>query len=432
LVLRRRRSEVVSTRPPHLAISAAAVFVAVVAWAAPGSRPVLDPAAPLFWTMTAFALFVALADLLEVPLERERAFSLGLAPAVGYALFRECAAGGTATDCQSWIAPTVGEALLVFAVGSCLALGMRWLIHKRFNPILIGARLLVVTAAAVAYRAVSELTDAFSFGPAHMSAVGLGVVLVLVCGFEIALQSLLEADRPSGLRRLAREKLRETGPLLLSTVSVAALLALAYPVLGAWTIPIFLAPLGATQFSFRQVATVRRNSLQTVRALARVPEMAGYTQRGHSARVATLAVQIAEELGVVQPELHDVEYAALLHDIGRISLPDPEESGATSRLELALVGAEIVEGTGHFARVAKMIGSQHEPYRRRGEDTNRTLPLGAKIIKVASAYDDYTEPAGPGRTAWDALERLHHEMAYDYDPQVIQALTRVLEKRGLV
>lgn len=432
MVLRRRRSEVMSTRPPVLAISAAAVFVAGVAWSVPGSRPVLDPAAPLFWTMTAFALFVVLADLLEVPLERERAFSLGLAPAIGYALFRDCAPGASAAGCHSWLSPTIGDVLLVFAVGSCLALGLRWIVRKRFNPILIGARLLVVAAAATSYRVVAERMDAVTFGPAHMSALGLGVVLVLVCALDIVLQSFLESDRPSGLRRLAREKLRETGPLLLSTVSVAALLALAYPVLGAWTIPIFLAPLGATQFSFRQVATVRRNSLQTVRALARVPEMAGYTQRGHSTRVATLAVQIAEELGVVQPELHDIEYAALLHDIGRVSLPDPEESGATSRLELALVGAEIVDGSGHFTRVAKMIGSQHEPYRRRGEDTNRTLMLGAKIIKVASAYDDATEPAGPGRTPWDALERLHTDMAYEYDPQVIQALTRVLEKRGLV
>lgn len=430
MVLRRRRSEIMSTRPPHLAISAAAVFVAAVAWSVPGSRPVLDPSAPLFWTMTAFVLFVVVADLLEVPLERERAFSLGLAPALAYALFKGCASGGT--DCRQLIAPTIGEVLLVFAAGSVLALALRWIVHKKFNPILIAARLLVVAAAATSYRVVGDLTDMFTFGPARTSALGVGVVLVLVCGLDIALQSFLEADRPSGLRRLMREKLRETGPLLLSSVSVAALLALAYPVLGAPTIPIFLAPLAATQFSFRQVATVRRNSVQTVRALAKVPEMAGYTQRGHSTRVATLSVQIAEELGVVQPELHDIEYAALLHDIGRVSLPDPEESGTTSRLELALVGAEIIEGTGHFTRVAKMIGSQHEPYRRRGEDANHALPLGSKIVKVASAYDDYTEPAGPGRTAWDALERLHHDMAYEYDPRVIQALTRVLEKRGLV
>lgn len=428
MVPQRRRFEVIAAKPAHLAIGCGAVLVASIVWAFPGQRPDLALTPTLM-----FVLFVVAADMLEVPLERQRTFSLGLAPALAYALFRECATADLGARCSGWITPTVGEVILVFAAGGFLAMALRWAIYKRFNPVLFAARLLVVGAAAASYRAVIDLSDRFSFGPANMSVPGLAVVLILVCGLDIALQSLLEAQDGSSLRRLAREKMRETGPLLLSTVSVAALLALSYPVLGGGTIPIFLVPLAATQFSFRQVATIRRNSLQTVRALAKVPEMAGYTRRGHSTRVATLAVQIAEELDVVQPELHDIEYAALLHDIGRISLPDPEDaSGTTSQLELALVGAEIVEKTGHFTRVAKMIGSQNEPYRRRGEDANRALPLGGKIIKVASAYDDLTEPPGPGRTPWDALERLHLEMAYDYDPKVIQALTRVLEKMGLV
>jgi len=146
-----------------------------------------------------------------------------------------------------------------------------------------------------------------------------------------------------------------------------------------------------------------------------------------------MSVEIAMELGAGDPQLQEIEYGALLHDIGRISLPDPEETPAnTAALELALVGAEIVEKTGHFPRVADMVRHQNEPYRRRGEDANRELPAGAKIIKVASAYDDLTEPAGPRRTAWDALERLHLGMAYEFDPKVIQALTRVLEQRGLI
>jgi len=155
--------------------------------------------------------------------------------------------------------------------------------------------------------------------------------------------------------------------------------------------------------------------------------------KGHSSRVALLSIEIAAELGIGDPELHEIEYAALLHDIGRISISDPgSASPSTSGLELALVGAEIVENTGHFPEVAQMMRQQYEPYRRRGEDANGALLPGAKIIKVASAFDDLTEPGGPGRTSWDALDKLHLGMAYDYDPQVIQALTRVLERRAAV
>ena len=78
-----------------------------------------------------------------------------------------------------------------------------------------------------------------------------------------------------------------------------------------------------------------------------------------------------------------------------------------------------------------MIERQNEPYRRRGEDANPELSLGAKIIKVCSAFDDMTRPGATlGLSTWDVLERLHLGMAYEYDPAVIQALTRVLEKRG--
>ncbi len=429
MALRRRRFELFTSKQAPFAITGAAVVVMTLVWALPGQWK----GVALTDTLIAFILFVVLADLLEVPLERQAAFSLGLAPGLAYALLARCVTADASENCGSWIAPTLGEVIFVFALGSCLAMALRWVIRRPVHVSFFASRLLVVAAAAESYRLVNALTpDALTFGPTKMSIPGLGVVLVVVCATDILLQSLLVSGG-GVLRRLVREKTRETGPLLLSTVSVAALLALAYPVLDLWTIPILLAPLAATQFSFRQVATIRRNSLQTVRALAKVPEMAGYTQRGHSSRVTTLAVHIAEELDVVRPELHDIEYAALLHDIGRVSLTDPEDvSGTISQLELALVGAEIVEKTGHFTRVVRMIASQHEPYRRRGEEANRGLPLGAKIIKVASAYDDLTEPPGPGRTPLDALERLHLEMAYEYDPQVIQALRRVLEKRGLV
>ena len=101
-------------------------------------------------------------------------------------------------------------------------------------------------------------------------------------------------------------------------------------------------------------------------------------------------------------------------------------------MELALVGAAIIEETGHLPRVAGMVRDQNEPYRRRGEDTNAGLTVGAKVIKVASAFDDLTVPPGPGRTPREAVERLYLGMAFDYDPKVIQALTRVLERDDLL
>jgi putative nucleotidyltransferase with HDIG domain len=265
-----------------------------------------------------------------------------------------------------------------------------------------------------------------------LSIFGLLAMLLVVVLIETTLNSFRQVDRnPVPLKPVLIGQVRSTGALHLSILSVGALLAIAYPPLREWSFPLFLAPLAATQFAFRQFASIRKTYLQTIGALSRVPEMAGYTQPGHSKRVAQLAIEIAAELGVQQQEIDEIEYAALLHDIGRVSIPDPADAVDASKLELALTGGGIVRETGHFPRVADMIEKQNEPYRRRGEDANPDLSLGAKIIKVCSAFDDMTRPGATlGLSTWDVLEKLHLGMAYEYDPQVIQALTRVLEKRG--
>ena len=417
------RSRLATALPGVIGFAATgAGTIAVLTWRF-GSFP-----APLTATLLAFTIFIAVADLLEVELARKGSFSLALAPALAFAMLRTCHEGVCTNP------PRVGEVAAAFMIGSIVSQLLLAATGKRLRLEVVATRLLVVLGGALAYRALLPvIPDRYALGLSHLSGLGLAGMLATVMSLEVLLQSgltLAEEDRPIG--RLLLDQFRATGPLLLSSISVSALLALSYPSLRAWTLPLFLAPLAATQYSFKQVTTVRKSYLQTVGALAKVPEMAGYTQAGHSKRVADLSVGIAKELGIGDPELHEIEYAALLHDIGRISLPDPEESKSTSNLQLALVGATIIEETGHFPAVADMVRDQHEPYRRRGEETNRSLTMGSKIIKVASAFDDLTEPPGPGRTPREAVEQLYLGMAFDYDPNVIQALTRVLERSQVI
>ena len=406
-------------------VAAAAAAGALASWLTTGTYRIETA------TAVTFVLFVALGELLEIPLERRDPFTLALAPALAFGFLRSCEVTSRSWHCGP--APHVGEVLFVFLLGAMAGTLVRAVRRRdlRLQRLTRGT-LVLLTGVGVYHAILSIAPRTMVFGPSQLSALGLLAALAVTLAVELGLESaadVLDDGRPA-LRAL-RDEGRAMGPLLLSTVSVAALLALAYPAFDRWTLPLFLAPLAATQFSFRQVATIRRNYVQTIRALSKVPEMAGYTVRGHSSRVARLSVDIGKELGAGDSELEEIEYGALLHDIGRISLPDPDDTmRGIAALELALVGAEIIENTGHFPRVAKMVGRQHEAYRRRGEETNDTLPLGAKIVKVASAYDDLIEPDGPGRTPWDALEKLHLGMAYDYDPRVIQALTRVLERRG--
>ena len=97
-----------------------------------------------------------------------------------------------------------------------------------------------------------------------------------------------------------------------------------------WALPVFAVPLLLTQFSFRRYATIEATYLQTIRSLSKVTEVGGYTETGHSRRVSRLAVTVGREMGLTERDLDDLEYAALMHDIGQLSLTDPIPGGATT------------------------------------------------------------------------------------------------------
>src|ERR1700723_4494517 len=119
--------------------------------------------------------------------------------------------------------------------------------------------------------------------------------------------------------------------------------------MGLAAVAVFAAPLLVTQVALRRYAEIRATYLQTVRALARSTEVGGYVEAGHSARVSRLAVAVGRELGMPEAALLELEYAALMHDIGQLSLADAVPGGATvlvSRADqqrIAELGADVIQ-----------------------------------------------------------------------------------------
>ena len=120
-----------------------------------------------------------------------------------------------------------------------------------------------------------------------------------------------------------------------------------------------------------------------------------------------------------------------MHDIGRITLNQPSilRMGFTDE-DIARWGSEMIGDVSYLNEVATLVRKQHEPYRRPGQERDPDLPLGAKIIKAASAYDHATNELG--FLPLEALEVLHRGAAYDYDPDVVSAIRNVLEREGAV
>ena len=191
-------------------------------------------------------------------------------------------------------------------------------------------------------------------------------------------------------------------------------------------------PLVLTLFAFRRYVSIRATYLQSIRTLSRLTDAAGYTPAGHSERVADLALRVGRELALPEREMLDLEYAALLHDIGQVALVEPIPGGATvlaapadqRRIEADTVA--IVRETGVLESVARILEHQTTPYRQVRE-LGEEIPLTSRIIKVVNAYEDLNRGARGRRSRDAALERIYLGLGYEYDPRVVDALLRVLE-----
>lgn len=401
---------------------AAVVVVAAVAHTA--ARGVEDA-----WVALAFAAFVAFGELVRLTLPGERdAAPLGVAAALAYCLLPEVA-GTPAHHGASQVIAVTATGILIGGLPHAAAGRVVGLEDA-------ARRLLVVAVAAAAFRPVVDPSGAdLHPGPA-LAAVMIGVLLG--AGALDALLAALTRAQVDGarLRSTWRDELRTELSIGSAIGATGMLIALAVGVMNLWAIPVFCAPLLLTQFSFRRFVAIRETYLQTVRSLSRVTELGGYTETGHARRVSELALAVGRELGLAGDDLRDLEYAALMHDLGQLSLTEPIPGGATIMVDaaeqrrIAEEGARVIRATGVLDRVADIVERSTEPYRRPHEASDPTLPIGAAVIKTANAFDDLVGESASPQHRLDALERLRLGMAYEYDPRVVAALSRVVE-RGL-
>jgi response regulator RpfG family c-di-GMP phosphodiesterase len=172
--------------------------------------------------------------------------------------------------------------------------------------------------------------------------------------------------------------------------------------------------------------------------LSRVTEVGGYTESGHAQRVAHLSVAVGREMGMSEAELVDLRYAALMHDIGQLSLTDPIPGGATvmvardEQRRIAQYGAEVIRQTGVMDRVAHIVEQQAEPFRRPGQPFDASVPVASRIIRVANAYDDMVGGSMESQHRMLALDRLRAGTVDEYDPTVVDLVSRAVERTMLM
>ncbi|HEY7469119.1 MAG TPA: HD domain-containing phosphohydrolase [Acidimicrobiia bacterium] len=257
------------------------------------------------------------------------------------------------------------------------------------------------------------------------------IALVAWITVEVILRALLVLGKRELSRTyLARALLHDLN-VFLGLAMTGALFGELWPDLDWWALPIALLPYSFAHLAFKRFQQTKVTYKQTIRALARIPEVSGLGIDGHADRTTELASAIAKEIGLGPIQVEDIEYAGLMHDIGRVSLNEPQilRMGYSDD-DIARWSSEIIAESPYLSRVAEHVRHQYEAYRKPGEQSDPDVSPVSRIIKVAAAYDwqvhkDHLSPL-------QALENLHAGAAYEYDPEVVASLRRLLQTRGVL
>ncbi len=180
--------------------------------------------------------------------------------------------------------------------------------------------------------------------------------------------------------------------------------------------------------------------LETLKVVANTIEAKDPYTRGHIDRVMSISVKVAEDLGLEAEEIRDIQFASILHDIGKITIRVEvlTKPGRLSNEEYehikehSLSGTKIIEGVDFLKGALPLVKHHQERYDGTGYPdglNGEDIPLGARIITAVDSYDAMISdrPYRKGMAVEEAMEELKKNMGVHFDARVVAALMRVVK-----
>ncbi|MFF4161106.1 HD-GYP domain-containing protein [Streptomyces sp. NPDC001678] len=204
-----------------------------------------------------------------------------------------------------------------------------------------------------------------------------------------------------------------------------------------------LLPMSVSSWVLDRCRRERAAHQATVRALVQAVDLKDRYTRGHSERVGRASVLIARELGIAGDRLEAVRFAGTLHDVGKLGVPTRllRKDGPLTAEERRVIelhpeyGHEMVRGIGFLDEARDAILHHHErldgggyPYGLMGHQ----IPEVARVVAVADAFDAMTSTRSYSRArpVPVALAELHRCSGSHFDPRMVAALSRALDRHG--
>ena len=193
----------------------------------------------------------------------------------------------------------------------------------------------------------------------------------------------------------------------------------------------------------QRVKELKKAYIGILEILSKYLESTDRYTKGHSVRVSDFATEIGIAMGLARPEVENIRVSGLLHDIGKIEISGEILSKAaelsTEEKELmdshTVKGAYILSCVGSVLKeVVPIVVAHHKYFTDTLENNNggtHKIPLGARVIAVADAYDAMTtdRPYRKGMPPWEALQEIVAKTGNQFDPEVVEAFKRVVSEK---
>jgi hypothetical protein len=329
---------------------------------------------------------------------------------------------------------TDGAALLgPILVGMAGALSVQNFRRKSWPWILFNSGLtaFAVLACAATYGAVTELLGSgllSAFVAATVAAVAFVVVAWLVVAGSYTVES----------RHVPRELLRTLGMLVTEAVPfavVGSFLGRLYLALGAAVLLLIIVPIVIAREMFASYMRVRETHEETVGMLIRALEAKDRYTSGHSERVANYARYMGEELNFMPARMERLRFAALMHDIGKLVVPNHllNKPGKLTAEEFATVRIHekvTVQMLSHIDFLQPIAAASHSDATKFDPDDD-DHPIEPYIVMIADAYDAMTSTRSYRKALPQevAFQELRDKAGVQFHPACVEALIGSIERR---
>jgi len=183
---------------------------------------------------------------------------------------------------------------------------------------------------------------------------------------------------------------------------------------------------------------------KTIEGWSRALDLRDKATEGHSRRVAEMTVTLASQMNVPQPELVHIRRGAILHDIGKVAIPDMIllKAGALNDEEWDImrchpqIAVELLTSISQLEPALAIPRSHHEKWNGTGYPDHlagKNIPLAARLFAVVDVYDALTSDR-PYRNAWsraDTMQYIRDQSGAHFDPQVVPAFIEMMNSAFL-